>query len=147
MAEEKFISIDYNTWLSKYKPMEEENERLRGEIKELTSNNVHISVTLSSRSGYGFETSVGYIEVQSHSNVKTLVWHDRGRLEKYVNDTVTDTISRSHAGNWYIGRQEAESRIDKMARLIKHNEGLLEKNKQRISGIPKIIKWLFKIKQ
>jgi hypothetical protein len=150
ISEEKYVSIEFNTWNNRYKPMEEDNQRLRQQVKELTENNIRVFIYLASdyRSmGPMSSRSVGYLEVKTQFDGNIFSWEDRKKMEVVVNDGVTEAIYNSHSKDWYIGREEAESRIDKMANLIKHYDKIVEANKQHIAGIPKFIKWLFKIKQ
>jgi len=112
MPEEKFISIEYNTWMSKYKPMEEENERLK---KELDGGRIKVTVYLDSRwgresMGVGADRPLGYLSVDTRTEPEYPYYFVKDRaFEQVVTAAVYEAIKKNHYGDkYYLGRSQAE---------------------------------------
>lgn len=168
MKDEKFISIDFQTWETKYKPMEAENERLR---LELSSNDVIIYVQakqdiMSSFLGSGFERrplKIGYItssgDFYKQPDYEITLNTIRSDIEFQVRERGEYKILNSKEQC-----EEYKAILNEMAVSIEKSQSKLssdfkswerEKSKQdfkimrsndKINSLPKVLKWILGIK-
>jgi len=155
MNEEKFISIEYETWKNKYLPLEEENKRLRREINEVRESKKYKLVfdlrrmpsahlRPHSRSYYG-EFEVGIVTmIEGFGNVFSLEAHHTDILKHYLNEVDVHMIVSEEKA-----RELARDILEKTRLLNEEQNKLIKKrveNEQAIKHIPKFIKWIFRIK-
>src|SRR5688572_20023706 len=118
--DEKYISIEYKTWVEKYLPMQEENERLRRELS-----NGHISISLYDydspfRGEYGrriADFSVRGGEIQGFDYASFI------------------TILKANISSRYLTMNEYRKEQQKIQDSI-----------DKIEKLPWLVRWIFKIK-
>lgn len=138
MQEEKYITIPYKVWVEKYQKLEEENKSLK--LK-------NIGVFLLFRS---IDTSaganIGYIDIKAGSftidnpNISYAI-------EKALKHSVINEIRSLPIFSKVITTKEEACEINNnIKNMILLYQDLYKKNLQLYNKIPKIIRWLFKIK-
>lgn len=142
MKDEKYVSIEFDTWENTYKPMEEENIRLREQLKE---HKIKVHIYLSGMPGGG-DKSIGYLDFVTSNNENRVEWNQRDGMDRVIKEGVYEAMTRCGSERWYIGRNEVDKKADDIKTLIKEFQSISELNARRIAGIPPIIKWIFRIK-
>lgn len=132
--DEKYISIPYDIWVNKYKILEEENLKLKDDIK-----NYRVNIRVSINSLSSNETKdIGYINFNIDKGYSVQIKDFSALLQ---------AIEEQCAGynRFYIGKYEVEKQIaiidTHIKKLIERKESIDKKLKQ----LPAIIRWLFKI--
>ena len=152
--DEKFISIDFQTWETKYKPMEEELAKVKRELEEEKAKHT-CTFNLSIRDNHYF----------NHRH-----WDDKYLKEKFVTISFDSfrwiplTEEETNAGvreaeacinkalgnarfhGWIITEKEVNEALKLLDDKQKRIETLYCNNIEAVNRIPKFIKWLFKIK-
>ena len=130
---EKYVTIEYETWHNKYKPLEEENERLKQDLEE-SKIKVRIE-TNSMRMGDYWRNEIGYVSfsVQKGRKVEIKDWVE---VERLINHEF-DEMARGYVK--YLTH-------DQLKEYFAEEKKVSEKIETQIKSIPKIIRWLFKIK-
>lgn len=151
MAEEKFISIDYATWNTKYKPMEAELNRLRIELSEEKQNRQH-NVYLNIRdTGFIFYVMHDYytdIKHFDHSAKVAVLEIDKTHFNtvidyKAIEDAITSTIIKmERVGNMALSVTRIAEEQEKFTKFYDK----FKEQENRLKRLPKLIRWLFKIK-
>lgn len=163
MAEEKFISIDYATWNAKYKPMEQVLQKVRQELAEEKESKVHtLYIKIDDRTvyayershyrlpdfGFHFEGQDGYYGRHRGAKILTFepVLQPSLEIDSLVLISIKGAISNYIRDNKMVTEDQFKEHSDKITKFQQEagkKEMLLE---ARIQSIPKLIRWLFKIK-
>jgi hypothetical protein len=146
MADEKYVSIPFSVWENKYKPMEEENQRLRDQFKEGT---ITIRIYLGGiRHQKSYRGEIGYIDyiVGAEWPPNKIEWNERNKLQGEVSNAINKAIVNTPGIGYYLSKELAEKTLTQMNAVRQNAENAIEENRKRIAGIPKLIKWIFNIK-
>jgi hypothetical protein len=119
--EEKFVTIDFETWERKYKPMEYELERTK---RELESKSIELYIGHSMFSSEPFFRRV----------IATIDMRSPWGLKDFDADAVVREI-KNKIGDRLIEGKDIQEVFAKTKTL-----------NERIDNIPAIVRWLFKIK-
>lgn len=140
MGEEKYISIDYDLWLSKYKPLEHENMRLKDELEK---SKIKIDIVLqTSYNAYG--KYLGHIDIRIDSPEHfRLNFHNSDEI---LMDEVKKQINRIGGTHLFASKIEVEGLIRSIQESSKEYQKSFNEYISRKDNIPRFIKWLFKIK-
>lgn len=130
---EKYISIEYDTWVNKYKPLEEENNHLKQRLQEasiLININVNEIYSRASR-------SIGYVLIEVDKPKIVIEDYQWIFIEDQIKRVVANrmssfTLTKEYAVE-YVNRIEA-------AKLY------MDEQVVKIKKIPSILRWLFSIK-
>lgn len=152
MAEEKFISIDYTTWNTKYKPMENRIKDLEEALaREKEDKQYHIYLKVvdwsyftyvrydARRSLISLEKHVAVFEYGEPDSVIT----DIDAIYNVVRNIVEEL---SIAKELLLTKEAVKSANEEIKNYYEEAKELYNNNLYRISKIPKLIRWLFKIK-
>lgn len=146
-SEEKYVSIDYEIWHNKYKPMEEENHRLKAELS-----NKDIRITFST--GETFHYRIGYVKF--NADIWSVQIDDTRKLSEAIERLLNEKhntgygsiTGRHYSPSRYLTKAEAESiekRISKVQEELNRREAYLWKLEKKLRKIPFFIRWIFKI--
>jgi len=153
---EKYISIDYNKWESYYKPLEVLNKELKSEIFELRNK---LSIEIDKK------------EISIRLKLSTLSYHDygnKGNITVGVYSLDTRTIldintdyfvqelkkemykhSMTDPGRW-VNNLLTEDKLYKFYDDLQNSRQELQNKRMeiatQINKLPRIIRWIFKIK-
>lgn len=137
--EEKFVTIQYDLWNSKYKPMEETNIQLLETLKrEREEKKAEIYLHYFN---YGHSTvrSIGYLDIN------TQFYHPSWRCKEYITEAIQNLLKDAEFP-YYSTRKDAEEMYNKLLKEQEIKTNLIKLNERMFSKIPRIIRWLFKIK-
>lgn len=154
MSEEKYISVEYDTWYNKYKPMEEKLARVERALEEEKRSKIlrliahPAQYSFYSRFGNPQDIKIGTIEmsVEKPRFKDETDWRYKGfnLVKTMFEDALLDI---SHFG---VPQLITIEKFAELIKILRHNEirmeALKDENEKRIKGIPKFIKWMFKIK-
>lgn len=153
LNEEKYISIEYDTWQSKYLPLERENEILKRKLHE---SKIKVRVDLCfEREKYH---PVGYLEIHTQVPADLLSNFFEPRIDPLIvgfQEQIKNAIERNDNmrsmvyGNKYFTKEEAQSINQTCEYHAKNAETFRNEVKEeflRLKRLPKIVKWLLKIK-
>ena len=135
--DEKYISIPYDLWLSKYKKLEEENERLKSDI-----DNYKIKVRVSLQTVYdGPARDIGYLQIDV----------DKGWKVELAPDVVAMVYSELESKCGYYNRYyKSKSEMDYAANKLVAYDKLIDEKiialDNKLKQLPRIVRWLFNIK-
>lgn len=133
---EKYISIEYNDWLYKYKPLEEENERLKSELKRANIS-IEISVQRYWSDGSGDRIGVLTLGASGGVNIDNI---------SSVMRVIANTIE-AERGATVFTKEEAEKYLDELRDVSREIIAIENSNYMRVRKIPTMFKWLFGIKK
>lgn len=162
-TDEKFISIEYDVWFNKYKPMEEKVARQEKLITELESKNiVKVLLIWKQHSRYEHQTELGTIDtiIQSthphftnfhkdvvKNSVEALLKHEFGTEKNFVTTEqlreYMKKFDKLDAVEKQLNRRSGE--FLKEVEKQKEERRQLEKDKAAIR-LPKFLSKLFKLK-
>lgn len=155
LTDEKFISIDYSTWLNKYVPMEKELARVKEELEKEKANHT-CSFNLSVRDTtyyHPFQRDYDTFFKERFVTVSFDSSHWIPLTEEEIQAGVTEAeicinkaLQNARFHGWILTEKEVEEVLKTLGERVKRIEDLRTENFMRINRIPKIIKWLFKIK-
>jgi FtsZ-binding cell division protein ZapB len=132
--DEKFISIDYDTWVNKYQPLERENEELKRKVEDYQ---VKIEIVLGThRYVNEYWTTVGYVEFDVKAG-----WNVRMTDLDRIKDEIRQ-ISYTTSKDVFISKERSDE-LEKQYNKIADQQ---QEINNRIENLPSIIKWLFKLK-
>lgn len=140
MADEKYISIEYNIWESKYKPLEAENERLRNELEK---SKVSVEIVLKSQY-HALGYPLGYVGVVV--DAPELLTVKFPNIESILTkEIMARTKSISQFGT-FLSKEELEFQVKRLtdAQILNHES--VDRYLATVKRIPKIVKWIFRIK-
>jgi hypothetical protein len=148
MDHEKYISIEYNIWETKYKPMEQELEQLKKDYnEEKRSKTVIVSVKRDSLWYSGYPKSIGTVDIKISSNnhseeIKTII----KEIRQEIGNLTCEPNFRMSSNLKYLTCQEAKDFIDNIEIKTDEYRKLINDNIERYKKIPKFIRWIFGIK-
>lgn len=133
--DEKYISIEYELWMNKYKPLEEENIDLRRRLKEST---IKVRILLNSfRDNEITEGEIGYVSFEVNKGWSVSIDNWKG-ISTNIENKMNNLMQSSRYYRRFITHGE-------MVKFIDEKKQVLAKIEEKINKIPKIIRWLFKI--
>lgn len=134
-TDEKFISIEYETWVNKYLPMEEENESLKRKVE---ASEIQVNIVLKNAGyNYSYDRRIGFIDIEIKKG-----WNVKIDNFSEVENKIRDLIQLYKPYSIVSAKEE----ISKYEELIKEYEKSFNRNVLLVNKIPKIIRWLFRIK-
>src|SRR5579863_2846628 len=146
MADEKYVCVPFLVWEGKYKPMEDENRRLRDQLKEGTITiRIYLGGIKHHLSYIGEIGYIGYV-IGAEWPPNKIEWNERNKLEQHVAHAINRAIVDTLGIEYYISKELAERTLTEMNNAAAKVDLLRELNRRNIAGIPRFIKWLFKIK-
>lgn len=151
-TDEKFISIPYSIWLSKYKPMDNKVFELEMEIKHLQSRNDAKIGIWTHYSIYDQDIQVGSIsfdivppDKDKMSERMRTKFQDQD-LAKVIEWELDKSLGRGPLKMKILDKVAVAMTLDSFKKQSDEIHEKIERNTKIIAGIPWIIKWLFKIK-
>jgi hypothetical protein len=148
--DEKFISIEYETWKNKYLPLEEKVNYLKRQLKikeDENTINIKLYAHPVDRGHIGYREPIyhlGYLKIDNNGLARL-------EKEKFSFHRLLSDIS---IGTKFMSEEEAKRYIEETEKLNQAGDKLLldialktKENQEKIAKIPKIIKWLFRIKE
>jgi hypothetical protein len=153
MNPEKYISIEYSVWNTKYKPMEEKVKQLQEELEEERNNkmltlNINFSRYMIHMGGPYFHPNIrciGSVDFDLEG-VPKLNLKDRESISSIISKEYFAGM-RSYNDKFRFASEEmVTNALSKIGQDKQEVAILISQNEERIKNIPKIIKWLFKIK-
>jgi hypothetical protein len=167
-TEEKFISIPYSVWNNKYKPMEEELARVKEELEgrdvtiylavRAATSSIATAITHNKPIQIGFLTTGGFF-------VKDVLYKEV--VDKLADEVLQDAYFSRGSGYLILGKDKAEDyikEIDERHLMLKEIDDEVRRNKmqaegerrlaqltkdltnQKINSLPRIVRYLFGIK-
>lgn len=156
MAEEKFISIDYATWNTKYKPMEERLTKTLTELHQEKESKKHtLYLKVDDRTCWGHEFHHDRIRFNAEG-----YYYDRGYkiLEfepvlyssEVIDSAIVEKI-KSYTKNYSRDNHMVTfDMLEQHKKDIQHELAVIKEARQnlenRLKSVPKLFRWLFKIK-
>jgi hypothetical protein len=125
----KYVSVDYMAWHQKYLPMEEENTRLKEELKK-TSGRLQVSCWYGGWKSLNFQTldfSLKGLEALTQEQKETIL----REIQEYIQ-------SQCSPGRTFLTKEQA-------SQLKEEWESRQKDLELRILHIPRIIRRIFKI--
>lgn len=164
-TDEKFISIEYDTWINKYKPMEEQLKTQSERIKQLEKQN-KISVIVSWRQFYyEYQTDIGTIDINIESSHPQVTVKHKDAIKNTVDAALKGYGSSGPVNRRFITTddlKEYEKQFERAKKLeeklikedqdlqmeitrLKYERKAFEKDKAAIR-LPKFLSKFFKLK-
>ncbi len=143
MTEEKYVTIPFDVWESKYKGLEKESNRLLVELKELEERR-RIDIRLISRQlpMLNTGTRIGYIDLSTDIGSFMLKIEDRERLRH----AIESEFKKVDTFGVILTPKQADDLLTKNIKTTNEYQRVTSELLKRLNKIPKFIKWLFKIK-
>ena len=155
LTDEKFVSIEYNTWETKYRPMEEELERVKRELaeeKERKEHTFYLRITdWAHYPGHNNDTQLpklNYVTIKYTG--REWVELSKEEIDKGTEQAfniVNKALGLARFHNMIITDQDVDRVLAMLKKQKEEVEQLRHDNFKRIRSIPKFIKWLFKLKE
>lgn len=155
LTDEKFISIEYDTWNNKYVPMEQELIATKEELeKEKESKTHHVYLTIDnylvreSLAKYKDDMFRGGRYQSARILTFDNIWSNNIKDidVQAIHNEVTKVAKMSIKDLNLVTYDDLQNHYAQVNYLKEETERLVELNRARITRIPKFIKWLFKIK-
>lgn len=152
MKDEKFISIDFQRWETKYKPMEAELEDTKKELQsEKESKKLYIYLKMPRlsftrpifMSDQSKISCIAYYDIDTEEMEENCDISEMGKLRNMINGKLEETFFDMHSSKPIIYTTEDGRGL--LKELIE-KEILLNKALNKVNSLPRIVKWLFKIK-
>lgn len=137
-GDEKYISIEYETWKNKYLPMEDENVLLRAKLEESKIKvTIYVNSMYGKDFGGGYHDRIGYVTFRVDKGVSVDIdnWSEVESTVLRSLDVMSSTYAR-----WFTHED--------VRQLIKRKEeySALRKHQiEKINKLPRFWKWVFGI--
>jgi hypothetical protein len=143
VKDEKFISIDFDSWEKKYKPMEARIGQLLQELQqERESHYITIRVDYQRGHGWAHRAEIARLDLQG-GNV--LTEEQRSSIYNVLRKDIEDHIFRSKKDFLrYLLVDEGD--LDKVEQALLKMEETERRINKRLKGIGKFWRWLLKLK-
>lgn len=145
MSEEKFVTIPYDVWNSKYKPMESDLEEIKGELAR-EKENKKIEITLRYWStwykGYNHK-NIGSIDIDINGSYR-INWN-KNQIESSFSEFIrNETIDGK---NTFLFKRDATKHQEEMEKLLNKAEIIAYNNDEKVKKLSWFVRWLFGIKK
>lgn len=155
LTDEKFVSIEYDTWINKYVPMEQELSATKEELeKEKESKTHHVYLTIDN---YLVKESLAKYKDDMfrggrYQSARILTFDNIWSINikdidvEAIHNEVIKVAKMCIKDLNLVTYDDLQNHYAQVNYLKEETERLAELNRVRITRIPKFIKWLFKIK-
>lgn len=131
MNDEKYISIPFDKWENYYKKLEEINKKLEDKL----TGEVRIVITHNYIKEFGLQGIYGLINI-STGKTNLIDYQIQNVIEDYIRKLAKYKVH-------ILTEEDFNSTIEKLKQINLK----IDEDKEIISKIPKLVKWIFKIKE
>lgn len=151
-TEEKFISIPYSVWNNKYKPMEEELARVKAELDKEIESKKHYVYLKTARFSFQkpiymadqtMKSCVAYFDIDTEKMEELSDIPEMDKLKAIINGKLEENFYELYSKKPIVYTQEEGK--DVIKELI-NKDIALNKTLNKINSLPRIVKWLFNIR-